>query len=198
MEGTDSLHLVENVKKRLVALALSQNFVREKKVADACRAVWSGPGEEGGLVSELWVEGAFTAELSGDTLQSLADASVVDRKLVEHLDRPQIFPAQRPLYRHQAETVRRSTAGTNEKPALVVSAGTGSGKTEAFLLPILKDLWRNPRTSGCGGMRCLMVYPMNALVADQVERVDRWLAENAPGLCVFHFTSETRTIIALE
>ena len=191
MEGTDSLRLVENVKKRLVALALSQNFVREKQVADACRAVWSGPGEEGGLVSELWVEGAFTAELSGDTLQSLADASVVDRKLVEHLDRPQIFPAQRPLYRHQAETVRRSTAGTNEKPALVVSAGTGSGKTEAFLLPILNDLWRNPRTSGYGGMRCLMLYPMNALVADQVERVDRWLAENAPGLCVFHFTSET-------
>ena len=40
-------------------------------------------------------------------------------------------------------------------------------------------------------MRCLMLYPMNALVADQVERADRWLENNPKGLSVFHFTSET-------
>jgi ATP-dependent helicase YprA (DUF1998 family) len=55
----------------------------------------------------------------------------------------------------------------------------------------LDDLWRRPRSVERGGMRCLMLYPMNALVADQVERVATWLRENDKGLRVFHFTSET-------
>ncbi len=38
-----------------------------------------------------------------------------------------------------------------------------------------------------------MVYPMNALVADQVERVDAWLKENDRHLRVFHYTGEMRT-----
>ncbi len=150
MESTDSLRLVESVRRRLVALALSQNFVRERQVADACHAVWSGPGAEGGLVSELWVEGAFAAERSKDTLRTLADSSLVDRALVEHLDHAGLFPAERKLYLHQAATLRRAAADAEDRPALIVSAGTGSGKTEAFLLPILNDLWRNPRrAAGC-------------------------------------------------
>ena len=36
-----------------------------------------------------------------------------------------------------------------------------------------------------------MLYPTNALVADQVERADRWLENNPTGLSVFHFTRET-------
>jgi len=190
-KSTDSLTLVENVRHRLVNLAQSTNFVRDERVAAACRNVWAGPGGEGGLVSELWVEGAFTSESSGDTLQSLADSLIVDRALVDHLDRSGVFPARRPLYRHQADALRRASSSDDQRPALIVSAGTGAGKTEAFLLPILNDLWRNPRTTDRCGMRCLLLYPMNALVADQVERVAEWLKDNGKGLRVFHFTSET-------
>jgi len=39
-------------------------------------------------------------------------------------------------------------------------------------------------------MRCLILYPMNALVNDQVERLDRWLAGQT-AVTFFHFTSET-------
>jgi len=191
MEHTDALRLVERVRSRLVDLALTENFVRDEGLASACRAVWSGVGEEGGLVSELWVEGAFSEKQSEDTLRSLAASGVFDESLMRHLDDPDLFPADRKLYRHQAESLRRCSEEGSARPALIISAGTGSGKTEAFLLPILTDLWTHCRRTREGGMRCLMLYPMNALVADQVERVDRWLRNNAAGLTVFHFTSET-------
>ncbi len=42
---------------------------------------------------------------------------------------------------------------------LVVATGTGSGRRECFLLPILDDAARNPGA----GVRAIVVYPMNAL-----------------------------------
>src|SRR6266436_5752709 len=45
---------------------------------------------------------------------------------------------ERPLYRHQEESIRRVFAGHN----LVVATGTGSGKTESFLYPILLHLYQ--------------------------------------------------------
>ena len=186
---TDALELAERVRGRLVDLALAENFVRGKDVADACEAVWRGSPEQGGLVSELWVEGAFSSALSEDTLPSLVRDGLFHQGLQDCLHQSGAFPSDRKLYRHQAEALRIAADGDSGRPSLVVSAGTGSGKTEAFLFPILNELWQRPRQSP--GMRCLMLYPMNALVADQVERVDRWLRENQAGLRVFHFTSET-------
>jgi ATP-dependent helicase YprA (DUF1998 family) len=77
-----------------------------------------------------------------------------------------------PPYRHQSESIDSSLIqGKN----LVVMTGTGSGKTESFLLPILGKLAReaksNPRTFAQAGMRALILYPMNALVNDQLGRL---------------------------
>lgn len=190
-QHTDALDLAERVRGRLVDLAVAENFVREKEVADACETVWRGSPGDGGLVSELWVEGAFSSKRSEDTLDSLANDGFLDPGLKDHLHKSGAFPSDRELYRHQAKALRGAARNDTdlERPSLVVSAGTGSGKTEAFLLPILNELWQRRRKAT--GMRCLMLYPMNALVADQVERVDKWLRENGVGLRVFHFTSET-------
>src|SRR5262249_4253216 len=62
---------------------------------------------------------------------------------------------RRKLYTHQVESLMRAQAGNN----LVVATGTGSGKTECFLLPILDDALRHPGA----GVRAIIVYPMNAL-----------------------------------
>ncbi len=78
-----------------------------------------------------------------------------------------------PAYRHQSEAVRYSLIdGKN----LVIMTATGSGKTEAFLLPILGKLAReaqaNPSVFGeRPAMRALILYPMNALVNDQLGRL---------------------------
>ena len=161
-------------------------------LAGAAGQVWSGPGDEGGLVSELWVQGAFSSELSKDSLSSLAAEGLFSPDLCEYLDSPGRFPATRTLFTHQADAFRYVARGleSTRKPSLVITAGTGAGKTEAFLLPILDGLWKQPRTAHQRGMRCLILYPMNALVTDQVTRLYELLKEQTT-LSLFHFTSET-------
>ncbi len=52
----------------------------------------------------------------------------------------------------------------------MVATGTGSGKTECFLFPIL-DYCRE--RAGAPGIKAILVYPMNALAADQARRIAR-------------------------
>ncbi|MFK5647912.1 DEAD/DEAH box helicase [Ornithinimicrobium sp. LYQ121] len=117
-------------------------------------------------------------------------------------------------YRHQEESLIASLSGED----VVVTSGTGSGKTEAFLLPVLtrlvqesarwepatptqQEAWwtgsapmfvpQRPVDEGrMPGMRAMILYPMNALVEDQLIRLRKsldsspargWLAEHRPG-----------------
>ena len=78
-----------------------------------------------------------------------------------------------PPYQHQAAAVRGSLVNCR---SLVVMTGTGSGKTECFLLPILGKLAREakskPETFGkTPAVRAIVLYPMNALVNDQLGRL---------------------------
>ncbi len=108
-----------------------------------------------------------------------------------------------PLYTHQEEAL---IAAFGEKQSLLVASGTGSGKTEAFLLPILADILNEakkwPATHGqpvrgeyrtvtntwlhsrrdetrTAALRGIILYPMNALVNDQLSRLRRILARGA-------------------
>jgi DEAD/DEAH box helicase domain-containing protein len=74
-------------------------------------------------------------------------------------------------YRHQLAAWQRlsSKDGREPQPTLVVT-GTGSGKTEAFLLPILDHCLR-ARQRGEKGIKAVVLYPMNALAADQARRI---------------------------
>ena len=64
---------------------------------------------------------------------------------------------------------------------LIVATGTGSGKTESFLMPILASIAlegsQRARTWGQPAMRALLLYPMNALVNDQLARLRRVFAD---------------------
>src|SRR5262249_2442593 len=122
-------------------------------------------------------------------------------------------PAEAKLYRHQIDSLERAIRGED----IVVTTGTGSGKTECFLLPLLADLardsrdwpadpspadpqerqqwnaercwWNNDpqgRTRERVGqwshhpcrpyaLRGLILYPLNALVEDQLRRLRRTL-----------------------
>ena len=79
-------------------------------------------------------------------------------------------PAYTP-YQHQLTAWQRLSTldGRAPQPTLVVT-GTGSGKTEAFLVPILDHCLRMKRR-GEKGIKAIILYPMNALAADQARRV---------------------------
>jgi DEAD/DEAH box helicase domain-containing protein len=186
----DALQMVEHVRNRLVDLAVSENHVRDRAVADVFRRVWAEGGSADGLVSELWVEGTLPGEKSPETLSALAERGAFPRDLCARITANGAFPTNAHLYTHQVEAVMAAARAAGQKPALVVAAGTGQGKTEAFLLPLLSDLWSASARRSNGGMRTLILYPLNALVADQIERIYGWL-KGQDRLTVFHFTSET-------
>lgn len=72
--------------------------------------------------------------------------------------------AQRPLHRHQETALRSAVL---DRQSLLVATGTGSGKTECFLLPLIHALLNDPEPA-TPGVRALLVYPMNALANDQL------------------------------
>jgi hypothetical protein len=188
----DAVQLVKLAKRRLTDLAISENYLRDDRLSAAVSEIWQGAGKKGGLVSDLWVQGAFPPKISEDSLASLAKSKQFPPDLADYLDglgEESRFPKSRALFSHQSEAFRLAREATSEgKRSLVVTAGTGAGKTESFLLPILAGLWKEPRTAA--GIRCLILYPMNALVTDQVTRL-YGLLRNQNRLSLFHFTSET-------
>jgi hypothetical protein len=98
------------------------------------------------------------------------------------------MPLERPLYRHQEEAVRKAI----NKKNIVVSTGTGSGKTESFLIPLLQHLVREHEAGTlCPGVRALLIYPMNALANDQMERM-RALLSDYPEITYGCYTGQTR------
>lgn len=121
------------------------------------------------------------------------------------------------LFSHQALALSVALAGDVQHNPIVTS-GTGSGKTESFLLPVLGRLmiearswtrptahpwwespssrWRPLRTSSPhDAMRAMILYPMNALVEDQIARLRRTLrrlrAAGGPELWFGRYTSAT-------
>ena len=71
-------------------------------------------------------------------------------------------------YRHQRTAMSRLAASSGR--STVIATGTGSGKTECFLLPIL-DHCRSQAQRGRRGVKAILVYPMNALAMDQARRI---------------------------
>lgn len=98
------------------------------------------------------------------------------------------FPLERPLYMHQEQAIRAISAGRNA----VVATGTGSGKTESFLLPIVDRLLRESDAGTLGpGVRALLLYPMNALANDQLKRL-RQLLKAVPEITFGRYTGHTK------
>lgn len=92
------------------------------------------------------------------------------------------FDLRRPLYQHQIEALEKAQNRRN----IIVATGTGSGKTECFLLPVLDDAAQHDEM----GVRTIIIYPMNALANDQIERLRR-LLKDLPEITFGRYTGET-------
>jgi hypothetical protein len=98
---------------------------------------------------------------------------------------------ERPLHEHQEKSIRQVVT---EKKNIVVATGTGSGKTECFLFPLI-DCLLKANLSGKPGIRAIIVYPLNALANDQLyQRLAPILADKLAdyGLSVGRYTGQTR------
>lgn len=75
-------------------------------------------------------------------------------------------------HQHQIEAFHRLTThdGHNPQPTLLTT-GTGSGKTECFLYPILDYVYQTNKYGVRPGVKVIIMYPMNALASDQAKRL---------------------------
>jgi ATP-dependent helicase YprA (DUF1998 family) len=98
---------------------------------------------------------------------------------IENDKTTKVIPLDRELYTHQVNALKKVVTGKN----IVVSTGTGSGKTLCFLIPILNALLKEieeGHTTSEGkltpGVRALIIYPMNALANDQMKFIRNLLS----------------------
>ena len=74
-----------------------------------------------------------------------------------------------PPYKHQIEAFEKLTTDDGHSPQnTLITTGTGSGKTECFLFPILDYCYKH---IGQKGIKVIILYPMNALATDQAKRL---------------------------
>lgn len=131
----------------------------------------------------LEVTPAFEA---GASIRDLVEEGVLSKEFYRL--RTDSLPVDRRLYRHQEKAVRKLTINGRN---IVVSTGTGSGKTETFLIPILDHLFKEAEKGLLGpGVRALLLYPMNALANDQLKRL-RLILSGYPPITFGRYTGET-------
>lgn len=93
-------------------------------------------------------------------------------------------------YLHQVQAWQRLNSKGHDPEPTLVTTGTGSGKTEAFLIPVL-DHCRRERAAGRPGVKAVLLYPMNALAADQADRINKLLTKHdLPGVTAGLYVGE--------
>lgn len=123
---------------------------------------------------------------TGKSLMRLIDEGLLSTEFTRLQVRE--LPLERELYIHQEKAIRKLV---QERRNIIVATGTGSGKTETFLIPILNHLFRQQQEGKLGpGVRALLLYPMNALANDQLKRLRR-LLRNYPAVTFGSYTGDT-------
>ena len=168
-------HLAETLS-HLSSRAASSVIARGRLASTALNAALlrrlsAKPGARDSLLADPVFEAARTWE-SADC--SLADLSggLLHPDLVASLDgaKAERMPRDRRPWTHQLAAWEAAQAGLSS----LVSSGTGSGKTECFMVPMLDELLRDPAQGKLAGVRAILVYPLNALIDSQRERLAAW------------------------
>lgn len=136
------------------------------------------PGQKGAILADPVFEPTFSWRKSEESLGTL-EGSLLHPSLVRNMVTPlsstnvDPFPRDRKVYSHQLEAWK--ILGGEKPKSLVVTSGTGSGKTECFMVPVLDSLARDAARNGTlQGVQALMIYPLNALISSQQNRLDAW------------------------
>ncbi|HMT93656.1 DEAD/DEAH box helicase [uncultured Thiothrix sp.] len=157
------------------------------------------------MVNELGTEGCFLAppvfehtfgwEPATTTLAAI-EGKLLSKSLLDTLESAPAYDFPRTLkpYKHQ---LHAWNVLLNKQPkSVIVTTGTGSGKTECFMIPILEDLIREQESQDVAliGVRALFLYPLNALINSQQERLDAWTKTYGQNLrfCLYNGKTEEK------
>lgn len=130
--------------------------------------------EDEKFLSDPVFEPMFSYKTDSNSFEELS-GKLLERSFVNVLDKSTEYRFSKTMhpYEHQIKSWK-TLLNTNN--SLVVSSGTGSGKTECFMIPIISDLVRQSKGSSnvLEGVQALFIYPLNALIQNQKERFSEW------------------------
>ncbi|MFH1138027.1 MAG: DEAD/DEAH box helicase [Pseudomonadota bacterium] len=143
-------HLAENIRRQVLYYLQSTFAFRDRRVEQALARFMEDP--DSGLFKGPWVHPRRPY-----------------RPAPEGADIPFDFQVPFHPFRHQWRAWQRLSPGAGPPASTIITTGTGSGKTECFLYPILDHCLREKR-KGRQGVKAIILYPMNALAGDQEKR----------------------------
>lgn len=188
------LDLIEQLNRRATRASLGLLGFRNDALREYLRSIFEqDAGVNGSFLADPVFEATFGWEQANVDFSGLKNNKLLHEDLVESLtkkptkaerekrkknglDDDYTFTVGRKPYRHQLEAWQ---ALIEAKPprSVLVSSGTGSGKTECFLIPILNDLATEidqRQNIPLTGVRALFLYPLNALIKSQKDRLVAW------------------------
>ena len=195
--------LIRELNHRTATTALSHVRPRNEALLRYLLRTFRDPaGTHGAFVAEPVFEAMFGWKEADVSMGDLARRGALHPRLVDVMDRPVATIADRGRRKREdraapEESLEQSRFAKTWRPrmhqltswehlgqdgharSLVVCSGTGSGKTECFMVPMLDDLARLHEEQGAGplrGVRALLLYPLNALIASQRDRLRAWTA----------------------
>lgn len=170
--------LTADIARRAARAAVGQLSPAEDSLAAYLLEVLSvPPGHSGSFLAPPVFEPLFDWRKAREVFSEL---EFIEPELRKAMDAPPArlaeyrFPADRQPFAHQLEAWHALHGA--DRRSVLVHTGTASGKTECFLVPLLNDLAGELRSEArqLVGVRALMIYPLNALIESQRERLDAW------------------------
>jgi DEAD/DEAH box helicase domain-containing protein len=194
----DPISVSKQIKDTVLRYIDTAYWLRDDDLRAERRALLEADGQ---LLQDVFLEPVLPYDGTRDALEVCRTVGLTDEEasnLIESLFNVADIREMK-LREHQAESFLAALSKGPNQVNPIVTSGTGSGKTEAFLLPILARLmieardwgspepvnewwsqkplkWRPLRSSGReAALRTVVLYPTNALVEDQIARLRRAL-----------------------
>ena len=189
--------LIKQSLNRSTEATLSILGVTEPTLREHLKTLFNSDcGQEGSFLATPVFEQMFGWEVAPIRMHDLVGQGLLSKTLTNALDSKDNgnyrFNAEWFPFKHQLESWE---ALLNNKKSIVVTSGTGSGKTECFMVPVLEDLYREYVREGhqpLVGVRALFLYPLNALINSQQERLNAWTKSFGEGIryCLYNGNTE--------
>ena len=181
MENAYFSRLLPELAEKSVQAAIRRLHIKNKPLAAYLRNTLSTQlGTKGSLLGDPVFEPTFGWQAYTQIMQALS-GGLLSPSLIDAMDAPagesdNEYRFGKEYYPYQHQHAAWSLLSQQPPQSLVVTSGTGSGKTDCFLVPVLDDLVRESEHSAepLVGVRALMIYPLNALIASQRDRLNAW------------------------